>query len=133
MCIRDRLRDHVYIDNFYPDPDKELIFKGDIDFPIYSWGISPALKNHVGGPERFYFGQVGLSFHGAIDFDKQSSLSGTVSFNIANNLDDFKLKPYSLLPKVRSNIREYLVKVKILYLLSNLLEFLNLFILKGVP
>ena len=106
------LRDHLYIDNFYPDPDKELIFKGDIDFPVYSWGISPALKNHVGGPERFYFGQIGLSFHGAIDFDKQSSLSGTVSFNIANNLDDFKLKPYSLLPKVRSNIREYLVEGK---------------------
>mgnify|MGYP001165539077 FL=1 len=118
------LRDYLYIDNYYPDPDKKKIFEGEIKFPVYSWGISPSLKNHVGGPERFYFGQIGLSFHGAIDFDKQSSLSSTVSFNIANNLDDFKLKPYSRLPKVRSNIREYLVEGK--NSLSNL-EFTRIF------
>jgi hypothetical protein len=118
------LRDYLYIDNYYPDPDKKKIFEGDIKFPVYSWGISPSLKNHVGGPERFYFGQIGLSFHGAIDFDKQSSLSSTVSFNIANNLDDFKLKAYSRLPKVRSNIREYLVEGK--NSLSNL-EFTRIF------
>ena len=103
------LEKYITLDNF-SSYEKELIFQGNTKFPIYSWGVSPALKNHVGGPERFYFGQIGLSFHGAIDFDKQSSLAGTVSFNISNNLDDFKLKPYSRLPKVRSNIREYLVE-----------------------
>ena len=93
-----------YTDSF----DRERIFKGKINFPIYSWGINPNLKNHIGAPEAFYSGQIGIFVNGGIDFRKSSFLNGSLSLNLYNNIDQLKLKAFSRLPKVRSDIREYL-------------------------
>ena len=52
--------------------NKDKIFKGNINFPIFYWGIRPDLKNHVGAPEAFYSGQIGLLFMEVLFFNKQS-------------------------------------------------------------
>ena len=45
--------------------------------------LDQILKNHVGAPEAFYSGQIGLFFHGGIKFNKQSVLDGTLSLSFS--------------------------------------------------
>ncbi len=106
----------IEIKNFYEKP-RNQIFKGVIDYPQYYWGIRPDLKNHVGAPEAFYSGQIGLLIGGGINLNQNSSFESTLSFSLYENFDQLRLKAYSKLPKVRSDIREYL---KQKYTLKNL-------------
>ena len=66
------------------------------------------LKNHVGAPESFYSGQIGILVGGGIKFSKSSYLDGSISLGIFENLNQLTLRAYSRMPKVRSDIREYL-------------------------
>tara|TARA_B100000941_G_C28502926_1_gene555451 strand:+ start:332 stop:2227 length:1896 start_codon:yes stop_codon:yes gene_type:complete len=102
------LERHIYHQNYFHDSDAKKIFQGDIDFPIYFGGIEPDLKNHVGAPESFYSGQIGILLGGGIKFSKSSYLDGSISLSIFENLNQLTLKAYSKMPKVRSDIREYL-------------------------
>ncbi len=94
--------------NYYNLDKKNRIFKGNIDYPSYYWGFKPDLKNHVGAPEAFYSGQIGVLTGGGIDLDKNSKIDTSISLSIYQNLDQLRLVSYSNLPKVRSDIREYL-------------------------
>ena len=88
-------------------------FSGQYKFSYFFMGITPNLRN-VGAPESFYSGQLGFFVNGGVAFDKSSSLDGSISLNLYSNMDQLKFKAL-LLPKVRSDIREYL-KNKIHYL-----------------
>ena len=102
------VKKYISYENVYLDNDETRIFKGNINFPLYTWGIKPDLKNHVGAPEAFYSGQIGLLTSGGIILNKNSFFDSTVGLGIFQNLDQLRLKPYSRLPKVRSDVREYL-------------------------
>ena len=102
------VKKYISYENFYLDNDETRIFKGNINFPLYTWGIKPDLKNHVGAPEAFYSGQIGLLTSGGIILNKNSFFDSTVGLGIFQNLDQLRLKAYSRLPKVRSDVREYL-------------------------
>ena len=94
--------------NFDNESNKKLIFQGNVKYPSFYWGIRPDLKNHVGAPEAFYSGQIGLLIAGGIQIDKNSNIDSSISLSIFENLDQLRLRAYSRLPKVRSDIREYL-------------------------
>ena len=94
--------------NFDYESNKKLIFQGNVKYPSFYWGIRPDLKNHVGAPEAFYSGQIGLLIAGGIQIDKNSNIDSSISLSIFENLDQLRLRAYSRLPKVRSDIREYL-------------------------
>ena len=94
--------------NFDNKSNKKLIFQGIVKYPSFYWGIRPDLKNHVGAPEAFYSGQIGLLIAGGIQIDKNSNIDSSISLSIFENLDQLRLRAYSRLPKVRSDIREYL-------------------------
>ena len=102
------IKKHLSNETFDALDNTNRIFKGNINFPIFSWGITPNLRNHVGAPESFYSGQLGFFVNGGVAFDKSSSLDGSISLNLYSNMDQLKLKAFSRLPKVRSDIREYL-------------------------
>ena len=102
------LKTHVIYENYYESNNRKKAFEGQIDFPLYAWGIKPELKNHVGAPESFYSGQIGLLIANNFIFNKNSYLNTSVGLGIFQNLDQLKLKAFSRLPKVRSDIREYL-------------------------
>ena len=102
------LERHIYHQNYIHDNNAKEIFRGEIDFPIYFGGIEPDLKNHVGAPESFYSGQIGILVGGGIKFSKSSYLDGSISLGIFENLNQLTLRAYSRMPKVRSDIREYL-------------------------
>jgi len=94
--------------NFDYESNKKSIFQGNVRYPSFYWGIRPDLKNHVGAPEAFYSGQIGLLISGGIQIDKNSNIDSSISLSIFENLDQLRLRAYSRLPKVRSDIREYL-------------------------
>lgn len=103
------LKRSLNYENFSSNLSDNQIFKGKIVFPAFNWGISPNLQNHIGGPEAFYLGSLGLFLHGGVQFSTQTFLDGSLAFNFYDNFDDFKFPTYSkYLPKVRSDIREYL-------------------------
>ena len=58
--------------------------------------------------QSFYSGQIGLLIAGGIQIDKNSNIDSSISLSIFENLDQLRLRAYSRLPKVRSDIREYL-------------------------
>ena len=97
----------IYFNNYEKNSNKR-IFLGKVDYPVFSWGIRPDIKNHVGAPENFYSGQLGLYVSGAVKFQNNSYLESTISLSLYQNLDQLRLKAYSRLPKVRSDVREYL-------------------------
>ena len=97
----------IYFNNYEKSSNKR-IFLGKVDYPVFSWGIRPDIKNHVGAPENFYSGQLGLYVSGAVKFQNNSYLESTISLSLYQNLDQLRLKAYSRLPKVRSDVREYL-------------------------
>lgn len=112
------IKKFISYENFYPQDNESKIFQGKVDFPFYTWGVKPDLKNHVGAPEAFYSGQIGLLASGGIIFNKNSFFDSTIGLGIFQNLDQLRLKAFSRLPKVRSDIREYLKERYVLKQLS---------------
>lgn len=78
-------------------------------YPDYSWGLSPQLRQSIGGPDNFYLFQVYGELNGTLRPAPGLSLSGSLGFNLYNNFDDFTFDAPSGLPRVRSDIRKYLV------------------------
>ena len=79
-------------------------------YPRFSWFVAPQTRQHIGGPDQFLLYQFWLSMHFGADIARGLSLSGIAGKNLYNNFDKIKLKSDSVLPKVRSNIKEYLQK-----------------------
>ncbi len=102
------IKNHIVYENYHENSGSNLLFNGQIDFPLYNWWIKPDLKNHIGAPEAFYSGQIGLLLGGGIILKKNSFIESTLGLGIFQNLDQLELKAYSRLPKVRSDVREYL-------------------------
>lgn len=77
-------------------------------YPRYSWSLGPQLRQHIGGPDRFYLYQLWLSLSGSIDVARGLTLSGQVGKNVYHGFDRIRLRSDSSLPHVRSQIKEYL-------------------------
>lgn len=118
------LKKSINYENFYDSPKRKKIFEGQIDFPLFNWGIKPDLKNHVGAPEAFYSGQLGVLASGGIVFNRNSYFDATIGLGLFQNLEQLKLKAFSRLPKVRSDIREYLKEQYVLkeFAFSNIFD-----------
>ncbi len=85
-------------------------FVPKIKMPFYKWGLTPALRNHVGGPDGFYFGQFWLRGDVSIKLSRALSITGISSIGIADNFENLKLPSDSILPHVRTDIVDYLKK-----------------------
>ena len=92
----------------YTNNSQNKIFQGVINYPAFSWGIRPDLKNHIGAPESFYSGQLGIFIGGGIKFSDQTFMESTISLSIIQNMDQLRLRSWSRMQKVRSDVREYL-------------------------
>jgi hypothetical protein len=77
-------------------------------FPDFSWDVTPKLRQHIGGPDGFYFGQLWLRFGGDLQLTPELSLSGALGANVYNNFDDLQARSTGALPRVRSEIVNYL-------------------------
>ncbi|MBS1190195.1 MAG: hypothetical protein H6R10_1987 [Rhodocyclaceae bacterium] len=81
-------------------------------YPAFTWNWSPALRQHIGGPDNPYFYQILLRLDSELQITRQLSVSSSLGFNIYNNFADLKLASDSKLPHVRSDIKDYLKQGK---------------------
>jgi hypothetical protein len=76
--------------------------------PGFSWAVRPGLRTTLGRPEQFILYQLWARLHGTLALERGLYINGSVGVNIANNFDKLRIPSDSVLPRVRSDIKEYL-------------------------
>ncbi|MCH8864914.1 MAG: YjbH domain-containing protein, partial [Chloroflexi bacterium] len=77
-------------------------------YPRFGLSVSPQTRQHIGGPEQFVLYQIWLAFRFSADLGRGLSVTGIVGRDLYNNFDRIKLQSDSVLPHVRSDIKNYL-------------------------
>ncbi len=83
-----------------------------ITFPEFSWNMSPALRHQIGGPEGFYLGQLYWQTDTTLKLRRNLALYSSFGINIYDTFKGFNNPSQSSIPKVRSDIQEYLSQGK---------------------
>ncbi len=91
---------------------KRADFQPTVNFPEFSWNMSPGVKHQIGGPEGFYLGQLFWGTNTVIKFQRNLSLYTSFGINIYDTFNDFNNPSSSVLPHVRSDIQDYLKEGK---------------------
>jgi hypothetical protein len=78
------------------------------EWPAWSWSTGPGLRQHIGGPDGFYFGQLWWRLGGSVELNPHWSASAVIGANVVNNFDELEVRDTSELPHVRSDITRYL-------------------------
>ncbi len=94
-----------------PDPGAKSLgqrFDNDKLYPEFNWGWEPAMRHHIGGPDSPYFYQLFMRVYANLQISRKLSVSSHLGINLTDNLDGLRLNSNSALPKVRSDIKEYL-------------------------
>lgn len=78
-------------------------------YPEFNWGLSPSLRQNIGGPDNFYMYQLYANASAGAQLTRNLSLSGALGVNLANNYGNFTYDAPSKLPRVRTDIRSYLI------------------------
>lgn len=73
----------------------------------FNWGVSPGLREIIGGPDGFILYQLTANATASWSFSRSTWLTGTVSADLLNNFDKFKYDAPSNLPRVRTDVRQY--------------------------
>ena len=95
-----------------PDNYKNHKFQPEVKFPEIFFNMSPSLRHQIGGPEAFYLGQLWWKINTKVKFNRGLTLHTILGLNIYDTFDEFANPSYSQIPKVRSDIQEYLSKGK---------------------
>ncbi len=91
---------------------KRATFMPEVTFPEFSWNMSPALRHQIGGPEGFYLGQLYWQTDTTIKLRRNLALYTSFGINIYDTFKGFNNPSQSTIPKVRSDIQEYLSQGK---------------------
>lgn len=76
--------------------------------PAFIWSVRPGLRTTLGRPEQFILYQLLVRLNGTLDLRPGLTASGSLGFNLADNFDKLRIGSDSVLPHVRSDIKEYL-------------------------
>jgi hypothetical protein len=77
-------------------------------YPDFTWFVTPATRQHVGGGDVFFAYQIYVAVTGQLEITRGLYLTSTVGFDLYNNFDELTVESNSRIPKVRSDIKEYL-------------------------
>jgi Exopolysaccharide biosynthesis protein YbjH len=80
----------------------------DSSYPGFFYNIRPALRQTLGRPEAFILYQAWVRVNGTVTFSPKLTLSGGLGLNIYNNFNKLRIPSDSVLPHVRSDIKDYL-------------------------
>ncbi|WMJ68975.1 YjbH domain-containing protein [Stenotrophomonas sp. 24(2023)] len=75
----------------------------------FGGGFNIGYRQNLGGPDGFILYQVAANYSGSLFFRPNLWLTGTVSADLFNNYDKFKYNAPSRLPRVRTDLRKYMV------------------------
>jgi hypothetical protein len=79
-----------------------------VAYPNFNWDMGPGVRQQIGGPDGFYFGQIYWSLSAEARATENWRFSGEVTLNLLNNFGGIHLRSNSELPHVRSDVIEYL-------------------------
>ena len=88
-------------------PDEDAILNTD-RYPSFDWSLAPRVRQQLGGPDGFYLYQLYLRALATVRPTPNTEIDGFIGANITNNFDSLKLESDSQLPRVRSDIKNYL-------------------------
>ena len=92
-----------------PQPgEPQARYKDLIAYPKFSWDMGPGVRQQIGGPDGFYFGQIFWRVSAGLQLSEHWNFSGIAAFNLLNNFDGIQQQSDSQLPHVRSDIVRYL-------------------------
>ena len=87
-------------------------FLPQVNFPEIFFNMSPSLRHQIGGPEAFYLGQLWWKINTKIKFNRGLTLHSVFGISLYDTFDEFSNPSQSTIPKVRSDIQEYLSEGK---------------------
>ncbi|GAC1621857.1 MAG: YjbH domain-containing protein [Nevskia sp.] len=90
--------------------DPQAQYSGLLPYPKFAWDMGPGVRQQIGGPDGFYFGQIYWRVSAGLQINQHLSFAGAVALNLVNNFDGIRQPSNSQLPHVRSDIVEYLQK-----------------------
>ena len=76
--------------------------------PGFYYAIRPGLRTTLGRPEQFILYQLWVRFNASLELGRGLSTAGSFGLNISDNFDKLRVPSDSVLPRVRSDIKEYL-------------------------
>ncbi|VVN27633.1 YjbH domain-containing protein [Pseudomonas fluorescens] len=79
------------------------------DLQPFTYGFGLGYKQNIGGPDGFLLYQVTADAEAEYRFTRNTWTSGGLSVNLLNNFDDFTYDAPSNLPRVRSDLRKYII------------------------
>lgn len=77
-------------------------------FKRFGGGFGLGYHQNLGGPDGFILYQINAHYSGSYFFTRNLWLTGTASANLINNYDKFKYDAPSNLPRVRTDLRQYM-------------------------
>ena len=96
------------INNVAPKGYKNDEFQPLLKFPIFFNSINPDIRSHVGSPERFYYGGIGIKLDSEILLNRGLVFTSSLGFNINDSFDEKNPDPNSKVKHVRTEIVSYL-------------------------
>ena len=90
-----------------PGRPRDVIVNPD-RYPRLSWGIGPGFRQHIGGPERFVLYQLYARANADLDVFPGLTIGGAYGQNVYSQFGAIRQRSDSVLPHVRSDIKEYL-------------------------
>lgn len=78
-------------------------------YPNFTWSLKPDFQQHVGDPDLgLWAADLRIAANGRLKLRRNLWITGQVSKFVVGNLDHIRRSSNSVLPHVRSDIREYL-------------------------
>lgn len=112
----DELRAAVQVDSRAEIARKDAQHPDLLDYPSWSYGVSPALRTNIGGVDGFLIGQLLAKPFATLQLSSGLSMSAVLGINIANNFDKLNPRKTSRLPPVRSELELYQTQSSNVYL-----------------
>ncbi|MBL6900422.1 MAG: YjbH domain-containing protein [SAR86 cluster bacterium] len=81
-------------------------------FPEFDWSMSPAIRHQIGGPEGFYLGQLFWRTDTTLKLKRNLLLYSSFGISLYDTFNDLNNPSQSTIPKVRSDIQQYLLEGK---------------------
>ena len=83
-----------------------------VNFPEISWTMSPSVRHQIGGPEGFYLGQLFWKTDIITKIRRNLVVYSSLGINLYDTFNELNNPSQSTIPKVRSDIQEYLKEGK---------------------
>jgi hypothetical protein len=77
-------------------------------YPRSSFNITPAFRQNIGGPDKYYVFQIYAAANATVELAKGLHVGGSYGIDLYNNFDEIQLQSNSALPKVRTDLKNYL-------------------------